>query len=87
MVFSNRMAPISRLPLNAGLVMMRERIWCTTRYMPSSSVQASGCTPYSASALGVLPPLWSSAAMKPPSVLIFCVCCSVLFTELSSEMG
>src|SRR5689334_3340210 len=34
--------------------------------------------PYSASALGVLPPLWSSAAKKPWPVLIFSYC--VVFT-------
>jgi hypothetical protein len=45
MVFSNRIAPIKRLPENAGLVMRRVRMACTTSYMPFSSFQAVSSTP------------------------------------------
>ena len=46
------------------------RAW--TKSNISASVEyRSGAMPYSASAPGVLPPLWSRAAKKPVAVLTF----------------
>jgi hypothetical protein len=53
---------------------MRVRIWCTIANISSSLDHAPSSIPYKASAFGVLPPLWSSAAMKPGCDLIFCSC-------------
>ena len=85
-VFSNRIAPSRRLPENAGLVMSRERIACTTSYMPFSSFHAVSSTPYSFNAFGVLPPLWSRAAMKPLSFLILASCLSNVLTGTPSRL-
>ena len=56
-VFSKRMAPMIRSPLNAGLVIMRVRISCTIANISSSLFQVPSLIPYKASAFGVLPPL------------------------------
>ncbi len=64
-VFSNRIAARILSPVKLGLVMMRVRISCTTVNISSSYDQASSVTPYRPSAFGVLPPLWSRAAIKP----------------------
>ena len=45
--------------------MMRVRMACMASNISSSPEYLSSATPYSASAFGVLPPLWSRAAMKP----------------------
>ena len=57
MVCSNKMAARMRVPSNAGLVTTRVRIACTRSNISASELYRSGGTPYSASALGVLPPL------------------------------
>ena len=44
----------------------------------SSSAQALSSTPYRRSAFGVLPPLWSSAAMKPSPLRILSNCWSFM---------
>ena len=73
MVRSNRIAPMT-LPLaKLGEVMIRTRIWWIRPYICSSPDQLSSATPYPASALGVDPPDWSSAAMKPSPCLILAV--------------
>jgi len=69
MVSSNRMAPTIRSPVKLGLVMIRVRISWMRSSISVSSANWSFSTPYSLSALGVLPPLWSRAAMKPSPVL------------------
>jgi hypothetical protein len=74
MVFSNRIAPTIRSPSNAGLVMMRVRISWMRSNISSSPEYASALTPYWASAFGVLPPLWSRAAMKPSPFRILPYC-------------
>src|SRR5690606_17275554 len=64
-VRSNRIAPSTLSPVKAGEVMMRQRIRWIRSNISESSAQLPGATPYPASALGVEPPDWSSAAMKP----------------------
>ena len=76
MVISNRIAPSTRSPLNAELVMMRLRISWIRSNIASSPEYASSSMPYSFSAFGVLPPLWSSAAMKPSSFATLSSICS-----------
>src|SRR4051794_26273124 len=78
MVASNRMAPAMRSPVNTGLVTMRERILCTRSIICCSPEYVFSSTPYSLSAFGVLPPLWSSAAMNPGWLRILAACCSKL---------
>jgi hypothetical protein len=65
MVCRNRIAARIRVPSNAGLVTTRVRMACTRSNMSASVRYRSRATPYSARALGVLPPLWSSAAKNP----------------------
>ena len=81
-VSSNRMAARIRSPLKAGLVMMRVRIaWMRSIISPSLD-QRSSAIPYRRRAFGVLPPLWSSAAMKPGCVRILAFCCSNVFMRV-----
>src|SRR5690606_28187593 len=68
------MAPMIRSPSNAGLVMMRVRISWMRSNISCSFEYASSPTPYNFSAFGVLPPLWSRAAMKPSPERIFSNC-------------
>ena len=58
-----------RSPSKLGLVMMRVRMACMASNISASPEYWSSETPYSASALGVLPPLWSRAARNPSPVL------------------
>jgi hypothetical protein len=69
-----------RSPLKAGLVTMRVRISCTSANISSSLLHAFGVIPYASSACGVLPPLWSRAAMNPGCVFIFSSCSSLTST-------
>src|SRR5215218_662209 len=72
-VRSNRIAPIT-LPLpKDGEVIIRSRILWMRSNISSSFDQAPSSTPYPLSALGVEPPDWSSAAMKPSPCSIFAV--------------
>src|SRR5665648_46533 len=43
--------------------------------------------PYSFSAFGVLPPLWSRAAMKPSAFFTLLNCCSFMGSTLSSSVA
>src|SRR5580700_9292479 len=74
MVCSNRIAARIRVPSNAGLVITRVRMAWTRSNISSSVPYRSRSMPYSASALGVLPPLWSSAAKKPWPPATFSAC-------------
>jgi hypothetical protein len=65
MVCSNKIAARMRDPSNAGLLITRVRIACTRLNISASELYRSCGMPYSPSALGVLPPLWSRAAKKP----------------------
>jgi hypothetical protein len=58
--------------------MIRVRMACTASNISVSPDQESSGTPYWASAFGVLPPLWSSAARKPRPVRIFSNCAEVI---------
>ena len=64
--------------------MMRLRIWWISPNISSSFEKASASIPYPFSALGVDPPDWSSAAMKPcrewsvSSVLASCMVSKIL---------
>ena len=71
MVCSNRIAPSTRSPVKAGEVTMRVRIACIRSNISVSVDHASSPMPYRPSAFGVLPPLWSRAAMKPEPVRTF----------------
>jgi len=51
--------------------MMRQRIWWIRSYMSCLLDQLLSASPYCCSDLGVLPPLWSSAAMNPGALRIF----------------
>jgi hypothetical protein len=84
-VFSKRIAPRTRLPVKLGLVMIRERIRCMSANISASPEYASGGIPYCARAFGVLPPLWSSAAMKPVPNLTLWSCCSSMGGLTSSH--
>ena len=64
-VSSNKMAPMIFSPSNASQVMIRDRMSCITPNMRALSFSRTSVIPYSASARGVEPPLWSSAATKP----------------------
>src|SRR4029079_14346666 len=83
MVASNRMAPAMRSPVNTGLVTMRVRILWTRSIIACSPEYVFSSMPYSFSAFGVLPPLWSSAAMKPGWLRILAACCSEILIELA----
>ena len=63
-----------RSPLKAGDLMMRARMACISENISSSVFQAPLPMPYPSSALGVEPPYWSRAAMKPLPDEIFCAC-------------
>ena len=67
-----------RLPSKLGLVMMRVRISCTRSNISASVEYSSSPMPYKLSALGVLPPLWSSAATKPAPLPIFSNCAAFI---------
>ena len=71
MVCSNRIAARTREPSNAGLVMHPGPHRVDEVEHLGLGAYRSSATPYSASALGVLPPLWSRAAKNPRPVLIF----------------
>ena len=71
MVCRNRIAARIREPSKAAFVMTRVRIACTRSNIWSSVLYRSRAMPYSSSAFGVLPPLWSRAAKKPRPVLTF----------------
>ena len=87
-VTSNRMAPSTRSPLKAGLETMRSRILCTSSNISLSLLYSLSSTPYSFRALGVLPPLWSRAAMKPLPLATRSRCSVVIdMTELSPLEG
>ena len=60
-----------RSPVNAGLVMIRVRIACMRSNISLLARVGVLGDAVRASAFGVLPPLWSSAAMKPRPVRIF----------------
>ena len=92
-VASNRMAPSTRSPVKAGLETMRSRILWTRSIISLSLLYSLSSTPYSFRALGVLPPLWSSAAMKPLPLAMRLVCsvldmtgCSPLEKATKHEM-
>ncbi len=74
MVRSNRIAPITFSPLKAGDLMIRARMSWIRPYISSSVDHAPSSMPYWRSALGVEPPDWSSAAMKPA----FCDICRAM---------
>lgn len=75
MVCSNRIAASTRSPVNAGEVMIRDRIWWMRSNISFSEEYALSSMPYRRSALGVEPPLWSSAAMNPLPDVIRSACC------------
>ena len=85
MVSSNRMAPRMRSPSKLGLGMIRLRMSCINANISSSSAYWSSSMPYSLRALGVLPPLWSKAAMKPYPDFTFWNCSS--FTSCLQSNG
>ena len=71
MVCWKRIDAMMRSPSNAGLVNTRVRRAWTKLNISASELYRSRPIPYSASAPGVLPPLWSRAAKKPGAVLTF----------------
>ena len=75
MVCRNRIAARIRVPSNSALVMTRVRMAWTRSNIWSSVEYRSRLTPYSSSAFGVLPPLWSRAAKNPWPDLTFSNCC------------
>src|ERR1700752_699409 len=75
MVCSKRIAASTRSLLNTGEVMILERISWMRSNISSSEEYASSSMPYRRSALGVEPPLWSSAAMNPLPDVIRSACC------------
>src|SRR5665647_3537984 len=86
MVISKRIAPRMRSPVNAELVMIRVRIWWMRSNISASPEEVDSSRPYSRNALGVLPPLWSRAAMNPGAVAIFWSC-SVFIVPLRPPRG
>src|SRR5918994_221836 len=83
-VFSNRIAPSTRSPLKLGLLMIRVRISCMRSNISCSLEYWLSSTPYRPNAFGVLPPLWSRAAMKPLSFLT-CSSISVMSRNLVAD--
>ena len=81
MVCSNKIAARIESPVNASLVMMRARMAWTLANISASPAYASSAMPYNSRALGVLPPLWSRAAMKPGAWPAFSNC------AVESDMG
>src|ERR1700758_2094211 len=75
MVCSKRIAASTRSPLNTGEVMILERISWMRSNISSSEEYALSSMPYRRSALGVEPPLWSSAAINPLPDVIRSACC------------
>ena len=73
-VISNKIAPRMRSPVNAGLLIILVRIACTRSNISSSLEYAVSSTPYNCRAFGVLPPLWSRAAIKPLPLLALLIC-------------
>ena len=63
-----------RSPVKTGLVMIRVRMAWIRSNISRFAEYAVSAMPYSRSAFGVLPPLWSRAAMKPLPVCIFWNC-------------
>src|SRR4051812_8070940 len=78
MVCSKRIAASTRSPSKAGLAMMRLRNSCMRSNICSSEEYSDSSMPYSASAFGVLPPLWSRAAKNPRPVATFDRCASFI---------
>src|SRR5215472_16200524 len=74
MVCSNKIVATMREPSNAGSVITRVRIAWTRSNISSPEVYRPSPMPYSASAFGVLPPLWSSAARNPRPERTFSSC-------------
>src|SRR5215469_4576198 len=82
MVCSNKIAPRMREPLKAGSVSTRVRIAWMRPNISSSEAYWLSLMPYSASAFGVLPPLWSSAAKNPRPKRTFSSCAGSIATIL-----
>src|SRR5664280_1764108 len=61
-------------PVKDGLVTIRSLMAWTRSNISASLAYASSPFPYSANALGVLPPLWSRAAMNPRPFAMCSIC-------------